>query len=104
MTKKEMVRRLAGELGIDQTLTRKIVQKTLDSIIDALMTEGRIELRNFGVFEVRTRAARTARNPKTNQQVIVPPRRVVVFQPGKNVAVMVNRSGAEMPSSGGASE
>ncbi len=89
MTKKEIVRHLAEELGVDQTLTRKIVQRTFDAIIDALVDEGRIELRNFGVFEVRTRAARKARNPKTNEQVTVPARNVVTFQPGKNVAALI---------------
>lgn len=92
MTKKEMVRRLATELGVDQTLTKQIVQRTFDSILEALKTEGRIELRNFGVFEVKTRSARKARNPKTNEQVWVPAKRVITFQPGKNVAAMIDES------------
>lgn len=91
MTKKEMVRRLAAEFNVDQTLTKKIVQKTFDTIIETLLTEGRIELRNFGVFEVKVRAPRKARNPKTNEQVYVPAKRVVTFQPGKNVASMVEQ-------------
>ena len=51
--------------------------------------KGRIELRNFGVFEVKRRAARKARNPRTNEEVLVPARNVVVFQAGKNVAAMI---------------
>lgn len=85
MTKKEIVRRIAAELNIDQTLTKMVVQRCLDSIIEALAKAGRIELRNFGVFEVKERAARKARNPKTNEEVHVPPKRVVRFQAGKNV-------------------
>lgn len=92
LTKKEIVRRIAAELDVDQVLTKKIVQRTLDSILAALARKGRIELRNFGVFEVKTRAARKARNPKTNEELLVPARNVVVFQPGKNVAARIARS------------
>ena len=91
MTKKEMVRRIAAELDIDQGLTRKVVQRTLDMILASLVNEGRIELRNFGVFEVRRRAARKARNPRTNEEMIIPPRNVILFQPGKNAAALVER-------------
>ena len=86
MTKKEIVRQIANELNVDQTLAKKVVQRCLDTIIDVLADEGRIELRNFGVFEVKQRAARKARNPRTNEEVWVPPKRVVRFQAGKNVA------------------
>ncbi len=86
MTKKDIVRRLAAEMNLDQSLTKKIVQRTLDMILETAIAEGRIELRNFGVFEVKRRAARKARNPKTNQQVNVPAKNVLSFQPGKNVA------------------
>ncbi len=91
LTKKEMVRRIAAELDIDQGLTRKVVQRTLDMILASLVSEGRIELRNFGVFEVRRRAARKARNPRTNEEMIIPPRNVILFQPGKNAAALVER-------------
>ena len=93
MTKKEMVRQIASELNVDQTLTKKIVQRCLDRVIEILAEEGRIELRNFGVFEVRQRAARKARNPKTNQVVFVPPKKVVRFQAGKNVAKYLDNDG-----------
>lgn len=89
MTKKEMVRQIAAELNVDQVLTRKIVQLTLDKILQTLTKAGRIELRDFGVFEVKQRAPRKARNPKTNQEVLVPARRVIIFQPGKNVAAQI---------------
>ncbi|RPI62218.1 MAG: integration host factor subunit beta [Planctomycetaceae bacterium] len=89
MTKREIVRDIADELKIDQLLTKKIVQRCLDSIVEILMKDGRIELRNFGVFEVKLRAARKARNPKTNEEVFVPARKMVTFQAGKNVAAKV---------------
>jgi len=86
VTKKELVNEIANELGLDQTLTKKVVQKTLDRMIESLLDEGRLELRNFGVFEIKKRSARKARNPKTNEEVIVPPKKVITFQAGKNVA------------------
>jgi nucleoid DNA-binding protein len=89
VTKKELVRRIALDLKIDQVLTKCIVQKTLDGVLSALVSEGRVELRNFGVFEVKARAARKARNPKTNVELVVPAKHVLVFQPGKNVADMI---------------
>ena len=91
MTKKEIVRRVSAEFSIDQTLTRKIIQRYMDLLIEVLTQEHRIELRNFGVFEVRQRAARKARNPKTNQEVLVPPKRVITFQAGKNVSQLLQR-------------
>lgn len=86
MTKKEIVRQIAAELGLDQTITKAVVQRCLDFILEILEGEGRVELRNFGVFEVKHRAARKARNPKTNEEVYVPSKRVITFQAGKNVA------------------
>lgn len=83
MTKKEIVRVISEELGLTQQQTKDVVQRTFDSIVDTLVREGRIELRNFGVFEVKPRAARTARNPKTGEQVQVPEKFVVSFKPGK---------------------
>lgn len=85
MTKKEIVRRISEELGLKQTDTKEVVQRTFDAIIEALATEQRVELRNFGVFEVKKRAARKARNPKTGEQVLVPARYVVTFKPGKEM-------------------
>ena len=92
MTKKEMIQEIAAEFKIEQTLARKIVQRCLDSIIDTVVEAGRLELRNFGVFQVKHRAARKARNPKTNQEVFVPAKRVITFQAGKNVVKRVQAS------------
>lgn len=85
MTKKEIVRVISEELGLTQEQTKKVVQRTLDSIVEMLVREGRIELRNFGVFEVKRRAARSARNPKTSETVHVPEKYVVSFKPGKEM-------------------
>ena len=83
MTKKDIVRRIADELGRHENETAVIVPKILDAIIAFLATEGRVELRNFGVFEVRRRQSRPARNPKTGEKVMVGERFTVKFKPGR---------------------
>lgn len=85
MTKKEIVRTISEEIGLTQLQTKEIVQKTFDAIVEALVAERRIELRNFGVFEVKRRAARKARNPRTGDKVSVPEKFVVTFKPGKEM-------------------
>ena len=85
MTKKEIVRTISEEIGLTQLKTKEIVQKTFDAIVDALVKEKRIELRNFGVFEVKRRAPRKARNPRTGDKVYVPEKFVVTFKPGKEM-------------------
>ena len=85
VTKKEIVKTISEELGLTQLKTKEIVQKTFDAIVEALVEEGRIELRNFGVFEVKKRASRKARNPRTGQRVDVPEKWVVTFKPGKEM-------------------
>ena len=89
MTKKDIVRTISEEVGLTQQQTKEIVQKTFDAIIESLVRERRIELRNFGVFEVKPRAARKARNPRTGQQVDVPRKHVVTFKPGKYMEAKV---------------
>lgn len=85
VTKKEIVKTISDEIGMTQLKTKEIVQKTFDAIVETLVQEGRIELRNFGVFEVKRRAARKARNPRTGQRVDVPEKFVVTFKPGKEM-------------------
>ncbi|HQU41910.1 MAG: integration host factor subunit beta [Planctomycetia bacterium 21-64-5] len=85
MTKKEIVKTISEEIGLTQLKTKEIVQKTFDAIVETLVEEKRIELRNFGVFEVKKRAARKARNPRTGDKVYVPAKYVVTFKPGKEM-------------------
>ena len=91
MTKKEIVKTISEEIGLTQLKTKEIVQKTFDAIVETLVDERRIELRNFGVFEVKKRAARKARNPRTGQRVDVPEKFVVTFKPGKEMEEKVRR-------------
>jgi nucleoid DNA-binding protein len=85
VTKKEIVKTISDEIGLTQLKTKEIVQKTFDAIVETLVEERRIELRNFGVFEVKKRAARKARNPRTGDKVYVPEKFVVTFKPGKEM-------------------
>ncbi len=85
MTKKEIVRTISEEIGLTQLQTKEIVQKTFNAIVEALVEEGKIELRNFGVFKVKGRAPRKARNPRTGETVFVPEKFVVTFKPGKEM-------------------
>jgi nucleoid DNA-binding protein len=91
VTKKEIVKQIAERIGETQLKTKDIVQQTFDAIVDTLIEQGRIELRNFGVFEVKQRKARKARNPRTGEKVEVPPKCVVTFKPGKDMEERVRR-------------
>ncbi len=91
MTKKEIVKDISDRLGLTQLKVKEIVQFTFDSVIKTLISEGRIELRNFGVFEVKQRKARKARNPRTGEAVDVPPKNVVTFKPGKEMEEEVRK-------------
>lgn len=91
MTKKEIVKAISDEIGMTQLKTKEIVQKTFDAIVETLIEERRIELRNFGVFEVKKRAARKARNPRTGDKVFVPEKYVVTFKPGKEMEEKVRQ-------------
>src|SRR3954451_12586548 len=91
VTKKEIVKQIADEIEETQLKTKEIVQLTFDAIVDTLITDRRIELRNFGVFEVKLRKARKARNPRTDAPVEVPPKNVVTFKPGKEMEERVRK-------------
>ena len=93
MIKKDIIHSISEKLDFPQANVKKIVQATLDAIVETLVEGGRIELRNFGVFEIKQRQARKAINPRTGESVKVPARRVVVFKPGKSVEKQVAAPG-----------
>jgi nucleoid DNA-binding protein len=82
MTKKDIILKVSDATNLKQIDVKKVVQKTFDFIIEALVRGEKIELRNFGVFKIKQRRSRTGRNPRTGQVVPVPPRKVVVFKSG----------------------
>lgn len=85
MTKKDIANAIAAKTGIPAFQAKDIVQKTFDAIVATLIRERRIELRGFGVFEVKKRAARNARNPRTGEKVFVPEKLIVKFAPGSAI-------------------
>lgn len=91
MTKKEIVQEIATTTGLPQLQIKAIVQATFDAIVETLLREKRIELRNFGVFAVKRRKARKARNPKKKLEVMVPAKNVVTFKPGKEMIEKVRK-------------
>lgn len=98
-TKKELVNRIAAELGEKKVLVKDIIQRFLDSIIDELALGHRLEFREFGVFEVRERAARMAQNPRTLDKVQVPAKRVVKFKVGRRMRQLVCEGDVDLPAS-----
>lgn len=91
MTKKEMVKSIAEKVGTPSVTVSQVVQMVFDGITETLVSERRIELRNFGVFEVRERKGRKGRNPRSGEPVMVPSRNVVVFKPGREMTDEVRR-------------
>jgi nucleoid DNA-binding protein len=86
LTKRDLVTRSSNESGLVQQQVLDVVQKTLDYIAEALSKGDKVELRNFGVFEVKIRKARVGRNPNAPEtDVPIPERSVVKFKPGKEM-------------------
>ncbi len=83
VTKKELISRIAERTQAKRVLVKRITQAFLDEIISELRKNNRLEFRDFGVFETRTRASRTAQNPKTLERVEVPAKRTVKFKMGR---------------------
>ena len=91
MTKLDIALQIAKELDMNQTVARRVVQMILDELTNIVVTEGRLELRYFGVFEVQKRKPRKARNPRTGATVMIPARNVITFKPGLTMQERVNR-------------
>jgi len=91
VTKKDIVRSIAEQIDLPQLRTKELVQKTFDALIETLVRDGRIELRNFGVFQIKQRKARMARNPRTGARVPVQAKHVVTFKPGKEMEERVRQ-------------
>jgi len=83
ITKKELIDRIAESTQAKRVVVKRIIQSFLDEVITELAKDNRLEFRDFGVFETRTRAARVAQNPKTLERVQVPVKRTVKFKMGR---------------------
>ncbi len=96
ITKRDLVIRISNETGLVQQQVLDVVQKTLDYISESVAQGETVELRNFGVFEVKLRKARVGRNPNAPKtDVPIPPRAVVKFKPGKEMREAVVRIESE---------
>ena len=97
LTKRELVVMISNETGLVQHQVFDVVQRTLDHLTDSLAKGDTVELRNFGVFEVRLTKARVGRNPnKPATSFVIPPRATVKFKSGKIMRQKVGKLSAEM--------
>jgi integration host factor subunit beta len=90
MTKAELVEEVARSADLTKKHAEIVVNTVFDSIVQSLKDGEKIELRGFGSFRIRHRGARIGRNPKTGEQVEVPPKRIPYFKPGKDLKEMLN--------------
>jgi len=94
VTKKELIDRIAEKTQAKRVVVKRIVQSFLDEVINELAHDNRLEFRDFGVFETRTRAARVAQNPKTLERVPVPAKRTVKFKMGRLMKIKLQKPAA----------
>ena len=97
LTKKELIDRIAERTTAKRVAVKSIVQAFLDEITDELCEDNRLEFRDFGVFETRTRAARVAQNPKTLERVEVPAKRTVKFKMGRLMRERLSSNAVQTP-------
>jgi integration host factor subunit beta len=90
VTKKDLIDRLADKIQTKRMTVKAVVQQLLDEITSELAHDNRLEFRDFGVFEPRTREARTAQNPKTLERVQVPAKSTVKFKMGRMMRERLN--------------
>ncbi|MFC1479827.1 HU family DNA-binding protein [Candidatus Omnitrophota bacterium] len=93
MTKKEIIMKIADDTGLKQVDVKEVVQRTFDIIIESLHRGDKVELRNFGIFKVKTRKGRLGRNPRTGEGVSIPDKKVVSFKSGMKMKLDVEHGG-----------
>lgn len=82
MTKKDIILKISEDTGFKQVDVKDVVQRTFDIITESLSRGEKVELRNFGIFKVKTRKGRLGRNPRTGESVTIPDKKVVSFKAG----------------------
>ncbi len=92
MTKKDIIMKISEETGLKQIDVKEVVQRTFDIVIKSLIKGETVELRNFGIFKVKTRKGSMGRNPRTGENVSIPDKKVVSYKPGMKMKVDVERS------------
>ena len=89
MTKADIIEEIAKNTGLTKSDIALVANQFISTLIEGLKQSKHIELRGFGSFDVKKRAQRVARNPKSGEQVIVPERDVPVFKPSKELKVLI---------------
>jgi len=100
MTKADLVQQVEQATALSRKEAEAVVETIFDSIIGALQTDDKIEIRGFGSFRTRQRRGRTGRNPKTGAKVEVPPKKIPFFKPSKELKDYVNNRAAAGEASG----
>ncbi len=93
MIKADIINEVANRTKLPRADTAVVVEEIINVIKESLARGERLELRNFGVFQVKQRVARIGRNPKTKVEAKIPPRKVPVFKPGRELKYMLNPDG-----------
>ncbi len=91
MTKKDIITKISDETSLKQIDVKKVVQRTFDIIVENLSKGNKVELRNFGIFKVKTRKGRMGRNPRTGESVSIPDKKVVNFKAGMKMKLDVKK-------------
>jgi integration host factor subunit beta len=95
MTKADLIEEVSRLAELTRKDSEVIVETIFDSVVRALRTGDKIEIRGFGSFRTRQRKPRVGRNPKTGDRVEVPPKKIPFFKPSKELKDMVNRDGGQ---------
>ena len=92
ITKKDLVKRISYSTGERQQVVKRIIDETLEYIVEAIARGERVELRKFGVFKVTWRQSKTARNPRTGEKIRTQSRKIAKFKPGKFLFKRLNQN------------
>jgi len=85
MIKADIVRQIARQSNLKDKEALAVVDHILESMRDVIAAKGRLEIRNFGVFQIKSRKPRIGRNPKDKKAYPIPPRSVITFKPGREL-------------------
>lgn len=97
MIKAELVRRIAESLSLKDREALQVVDKTIEALKNVVAEQGRLEIRDFGVFQTKTRKARVGRNPKDKKEYPIPARRVVTFKMGRELKMSGEAAAVSAP-------
>jgi len=97
MIKADIVKTMAAQLQLKDTDALAVIDRILESMKEVITTNGRLEIRDFGVFQVKARKPRIGRNPKDKKEYPIPPRSVITFKAGKELKVCLSSTATAPP-------